>query len=82
MSVSITNDGAFEDTEEFKGAIALGASQDGIAEITVPEATVTINDDDGMLKFLIFSILPLPSLGALKLFSGTIYQTQINTQQK
>ena len=56
--VNITNDYAFEETEEFKGAIALGDSQD-IAEITVPEASVTIIDDDGMLKFLIFSILHL-----------------------
>ena len=84
--VNITNDDAFEETEEFKGAIALGDSQD-IAEITVPEAIVTIIDDDeGMLKFLIFSshINPSPtiSVGALKLFSGTIYQTQTNTQQK
>ena len=57
MFVSITDDTVFEDTEEFKGEIALEDSQD-IAEITVPEASVTIIDDDGMLIYLYPHINP------------------------
>ena len=53
VRVTINDDTALESLENFFGNLVISSESEGIAEVTVPQATVNITDNDGKHYWLI-----------------------------